>query len=388
MHHTTPNPLVLQSLLFCHDDLGSCLFREPSERELEFLQYYHGVQSLLTWDEMHRLQRTHRRGRLGYDLLPILGIMLLKLHYQIRTVKGTLSLLRENGNLKDMLAITMVPSEASVSRLSREVERIVDPSLLHERVIQAYALSMDRLAIGHLSIDSTTIEAREKPVKTRAQEAKANKKRGRKAKGSPEEQQHHERQARMEQERIAYLREPWETSLERLEKRCSLTAKQNSKGRRQWFIGYKAHLATDDYGVPMSFAVTGASVHDSKVAVPLMKKARETTDFLYVLLDKGYLSPVISDYVDMIERKAIIDRRAYKGVVSDPLDPASQRRYAARTTVERTNSELKDGFLPDIIYKRGSHARYEIGLAILLTTMKKVRNVLILYEQRQAYLVS
>ena len=303
-------------------------------------------------------------------------------------MKGTLSLLRENGNLKDMLAITMVPSEASVSRLSREVERIVDPSLLHERVIQAYALSMDRLAIGHLSIDSTTIEAREKPVKTRAQEAKANKKRGRKAKGSPEEQQHHERQARMEQERIAYLREPWETSLERLEKRCSLTAKQNSKGRRQWFIGYKAHLATDDYGVPMSFAVTGASVHDSKVAVPLMKKARETADFLYVLLDKGYLSPVISDYVDMIERKAIIDRRAYKGVVADPLDPASQRRYAARTTVERTNSELKDGFLPDIIYKRGSHARYEIGLAILLTTMKKVRNVLILYEQRQAYLVS
>ena len=84
----------------------------------------------------------------------------------------------------------------------------------------------------------------------------------------------------------------------------------------------------------------------------------------------------------------ISDRRAYKGLVADPLDPASQRQYAARTTVERTNSELKDGVLPDIIYKRGSHARYEIGLAILLTTMKKVRNVLILYEQRQAYLVS
>jgi hypothetical protein len=36
----------------------------------------------------------------------------------------------------------------------------------------------------------------------------------------------------------------------------------------------------------VSFAVTGASVHDSKVAVPLMKKARKITDFLYVLLDK------------------------------------------------------------------------------------------------------
>ncbi|WP_319755504.1 transposase [uncultured Sphaerochaeta sp.] len=83
--------------------------------------------------------------------------------------------------------------------------------------------------------------------------------------------------------------------MERLEMRCSITAKQNSKGKKQWFIGYKAHLATDDYGVPVSFAVTGASVHDSKVAVPLMKKARKTTDFLYVLLDKGYISPVINE---------------------------------------------------------------------------------------------
>jgi IS5 family transposase len=334
------------------------------------------------------LQRSHRRGRLGYDLLPILGIMLLKLHYQVRTVKGTLALLCENGNLKDMLGITRVPSEATVSRLSREVERIVDPSVLHDRVIQAYTSSMDRLAIGHLSIDSTTIGAREKPIKTRVQEAKANKKRGRKAKGSLEEQQYRERQARLEQERIACMQESFGESMAKLEMRCSITAKQNSKGKKQWFIGYKAHLATDDYGVPVSFAVTGASVHDSKVAVPLMKKARETTDFLYVLLDKGYISPVINDYVDMIGRKAIIDRRAYKGVVADPLDPASQRRYAARTTVERTNSELKDGFLPDTIYKRGAHARYEIALAILLTTMKKVRNVLILYEQHKANRVS
>ena len=112
-----------------------------------------------------------------------------------------------------------------------------------------------------------------------------------------------------------------------------------------------------------------------------MKKTRETADFLYALLDKGYINPAINDYVDMIGRKAIIDRRAYKGVVADPLDPASQKRYAARTTVERTNSELKDGYLPDVIYKRCCHARYEIALSVLLTTMKKVRNVLMLYEQ-------
>lgn len=158
-----------------------------------------------------------------------------------------------------------------------------------------------------------------------------------------EEQQYLERQAKVEQDRIAYLQESCETSLARLEKRCSITAKQNYEGKRLWFIGYKAHLATNDHGV------TGASVHDSKVAVPLMKKTREITDFWYVLLDKGYISLVINDYVDMIGRNAIIDRKSYKGVVADSLDPASQKLYIARTTVGRTNSELKDGFLPDIL---------------------------------------
>jgi len=388
MAHTTPNTLALQSLLFPSDAFTSCLFRQPSARELEFLQWFSAVQSLLSQDERRMLGRHHRRGRNGYALLGILGIMLLKLSYQQRTMKQTLQLLRENGNLKDMLAIARVPSEATVSRLSKEVEQIVHPSDLHGRVVQSYAKSLDRIAVGHLSIDSTTIEAREKPVKTRIPRAKTLEKRGRKAKGSVEEQQHRERQARHEQERIAYLQESFETSLGKLELRCSVTAKQNSKGKKQWFIGYKAHLATDDYGVPMSFAVTGASVHDSQVAVPLMKKTRETADFLYALLDKGYVSPVINDYVDMIGRKAIIDRRAYKGVVADPLDPASQKRYAARTTVERTNSELKDGYLPDVIYKRGSRARYEIALSVLLTTMKKVRNVLILYEQQETHRAS
>lgn len=381
MTHTTPTTVALQSLLFSSDALKSCLFRQPSERELEFLQCFSTVQSLLSQDERRMLSSHHHRGRNGYALSSILGIMLLKLLYQMRTMKGTLQLLQENGNLKDMLAITKVPSEATVSRLSKEVEEIVNPTDLHQRVVQAYTKSLDRLAVGHLSIDSTTIEAREKPVKTGTPKTKTNKKRGRKAKGSLEEHQYRERQAQMEQDRIAYLQESFEASLSRLEMRCSMTAKQNSKGKKQWFIGYKAHLATDDYGVPMSFAVTGASVHDSKVAVPLMKKTRGITDFWYVLLDKGYISPVINDYVDMIERKVIIDRKAYQGVVAAPLDPASQLRYTARTTVERTNSELKDGFLPDTIYKRGARARNEIALAILLTTMKKVRNVLILYEE-------
>lgn len=386
MHHSTPMKASLQSLLFSHQDISTCFSRKPTERELAFQSVFKSVQSLLASEESIQLSRFHSKGRTGYDLMAILGIMLLKLFYRQPTMKETLLLLQENGNLKDILGICSVPSPSSVSRLSRRVEKIVKPSELHERVIDLYSQEVKRV-IGHLSIDSTTIEAREKPYrnKDRAPEEHAEpRKRGRKRKGSQEEQEYREKQAKEAAAKRAYLAEPAEKSISELEIRCSLTAKQNSKGKKQWFIGYKAHLAVDDFGVPISYAVTGACVHDSKVAVPLLKIAHERSDFFYILLDKGYISQTINAYAESIERVVIVDKRSSKGEKASPLEPATALRYQARTTVERTNSELKDGFLPDKMYKRGPQARYEIELAILLTTMKKVRNMLLLKEQPKA----
>lgn len=384
MAYPTPNPSSLQSLLFDTEDFGSCFFREPSERELEFLGLYATVQQLLSPGELTCLLRGSIKGRVGYDLLSILGIMLLKLHFRQPTMKETLLLLRENGNLKDILGISTVPSQATACRLSRVVERVVDPAVLHERVIQAYKEAMDNRMVGHLSIDSTIIEAREKPFVKEKEASPAPvppKKKGRKKKGSPEEKAYLEQKARAERERLDYLAEDPLQSISRLEMRCSLTARQNSKGKRQWFIGYKAHLATDDFGVSVAYAVTGACVHDCKVAVPLMKTAHQRTDFLYALMDKGYLNPDIDAYAAMIGRKAIIDQRAHRSIAPLPMEKPEAARYKARTTVERTNSELKDGYLPDKIYRRGCHARYDIELAILLTTLKKARNVLLAREE-------
>ncbi|HPB41480.1 MAG TPA: transposase [Sphaerochaeta sp.] len=155
--------------------------------------------------------------------------------------------------------------------------------------------------VGHLSIDSTIIEAREKPfIKKKEKKVSPPKKKGRKKKGSPEEKEYRKQKALAEQERLNYLAEDILTSISRLEIRCSLTAKQNSKGKIQRFIGYKVHLATDDFGVPIAYIVTGACVHDCKAAVPLMKMAYQRTDFFYALMDKGYLNPDINTYADMI----------------------------------------------------------------------------------------
>ena len=388
MTHSTSTAFGLQSLLFSKEDLSTCFFRDPTNRELEFMSYFHGVQSLLSSDELLQLRRYHIKGRIGYDLIAILGIQLLKIHYRQPTMKETLLLLQENENLREILGICQVPSTASASRLARKVGKIVKPTILHERVIQAYKEGMNR-TVGHLSIDSTTIAAREKPF-VRAKEVVTPaipavlKKKGRKKKGSPEEKAYLEEKAETQREKREYLEENPERSLSELETRCSMTAKQNSKGKRQWFIGYKAHLATDDFGVTIAFAVTGACVHDCKVAVPLMKMANQRTDFFYALMDKGYLNPDINAYADKIGRKVIIDQRAHRSVAALPMEKADAVRYRARTTVERSNSELKDGFLPDKIYRRGSHARYDIELAILMTTMKKVWKMLLLKEESKA----
>ena len=311
-YHSVPS-VLLQPLLFSHDQLPNHFFRKPSGRELELLSYLHILRGLLTTEELRLLSLNNHLGRADYPLLSILSIMVLKLLYQQLTMRQTLLLLEENENLQMIVEIDGVPSEATMSRLSRQVEKIVNPNMLHERIMGLYQEVTGRTIIGHLSIDSTVIEAREKPIrgKRATQQQKKLKKRGRKKKGSVEEAEYLDRKAEEAQQLARYLAESPEISILELEKRCSLTAKQNSKGQRQWFIGYKAHMACDDFGVPVAFTVTGACVHDTQVAIPLMKLAQRNFDFFYTLMDKGYVSADIEAYVQMIGRRAIIAQRSY-----------------------------------------------------------------------------
>lgn len=381
-YHTVPS-VLLQPLLFSHDQLPNHFFRKPSERELELLSYLRILRGLLTAEELRLLSLSNHLGRTGYPLLSILSIMVLKLLYQQLTVRQTLQLLKENENLRMIVEIDTVPSEATMSRLSRQVEKIVDPTILHERIMGLYQEATDRI-IGHLSIDSTVIEAREKPIRSkRATQQQKPKKRGRKKKGSAEEAEYQARKAKEERQLAQYMVESPEISISELEKRCSLTAKQNSKGQRQWFIGYKAHMACDDFGVPVAFTVTGASVHDTQAAIPLMKRTQRNFDFLYALMDRGYVSADIEAYVQMIGRRAIIAQRTYRGRPPPQMDPPTALRYEARTTIERTNGELKDGYLPVKLYRKGEQARYDISLAILLTTIKKVLAVVSMIQDQE-----
>jgi hypothetical protein len=152
MENYKPKSFDLQALLFTSEEISCCFFREPSERELEFMSFFLTLQSLLTVKEYHQLCRRQKKGRPGYDLLTILALQLLQLHFKQPTMKETL-LLKENSNVRDILSLKKVPSCSTVSRLSRQVERIVDPQLLHQRLINDFYDEMDNRIVGNLSVD-------------------------------------------------------------------------------------------------------------------------------------------------------------------------------------------------------------------------------------------
>jgi hypothetical protein len=54
------------------------------------------------------------------------------------------------------------------------------------------------------------------------------------------------------------------------------------------WIGYKLHVDVNDCGLPISAVLTAASLHESQVAVPLMKMTSERLDYLYDLMDSAY----------------------------------------------------------------------------------------------------
>jgi hypothetical protein len=67
-------------------------------------------------------------------------------------------------------------------------------------------------------------------------------------------------------------------ALEELPNVCDVGAKKNSKGFQETGIGYKLHADVNDCGLPISVALTAASVHDSQVAIPLMKMSSAKVD--------------------------------------------------------------------------------------------------------------
>jgi len=100
-------------------------------------------------------------------------------------------------------------------------------------------------------------------------------------------------------------------------------------------------------------AVTAASLHDSQVAVPLMKMTSQRVDYLYDVMDAAYDAKTIYEVSRSLGHVPIIDKNGRgKGVI--PLAPHEAARYRERSVAERFNSRLKEDFGAGNVMVRGA----------------------------------
>jgi hypothetical protein len=239
--------------------------------------------------------------------------------------------------------VSDVPSESTFSRAFAEYAK----SGLGDRVHNALVENcLKPELIGHISRDATAIEGREKPVKKAPKRKRAPRKRGRPAKG---EQREPKEQKRLERQR----EQSAEEALEELPVFCDVGTKKNSKGFKETWIGYKLHADVNDCGFPVSVALTAASVHDSQVAIPLMKMSSAKVDYLYDLMDAAYDAGPIYEVSKSLGHVPIIDKNS-RGKEVVPMAPHEAVRYNERTVAERFNSRMKEEFGANNVMVRGA----------------------------------
>jgi hypothetical protein len=123
--------------------------------------------------------------------------------------------------------------------------------------------------------------------------------------------------------------------------------------------------------------LTGARVHDSQAAIPLMTMSTERVTYLYDLMDSAYDARAIREHSIQLGHRPITDHplryhktgerkvplrknsRSWKRVVdlelrAEEITWAERDRFAERTMVERMFSRLKDEFGARVIRVRGT----------------------------------
>ena len=152
---------------------------------------------------------------------------------------------------------------------------------------------------------------------------------------------------------------------------CGVGIKQNSKGYRETWIGGKLHISVVDGDIPITAIYSGANVHDSSVALPLIKETTKKVNYFFDLEDAGYDADIIREFSEQNGHRPIIDINPKNSqVLRDKIEliedekkkfeyfrlPESSdiHHYNQRSMVERVNKYLKDDFGCDKIYYQGA----------------------------------
>jgi hypothetical protein len=299
-----------------------------------------------------------------------------KAFYNVTDTKALRERLRGDASLRKVcgwMRQADVPSESTFSRAFLEFAETELLDVVHDAVVRHYV--GDRPALN-ASTDSTAIPARERPASrakpaandptaqpmTDETPAPPQRKRGRPKKGetpSPKDLTRLERQLTQEPE-IALLELPTA---------CNVGCKTNSQGNKDYWIGFKLHVQVDEACLPLAALTTAASVHDSQVAIPLMKLTARRCRVCYELMDRAYDAGAIRHAAEAAGHVPIIASVRRRGEErAKELEPDRAEHYKGRTVVERFNARLKDEFGGLMVRVRGHrkvHAHLMFGLLVI-----------------------
>jgi transposase len=279
-----------------------------------------------------------RMGRRRIDRRAIARAFIAKAFYDLPTTDLLIEMLCLQPTLRKLCGFARkcdVPSSATFSRVFKEFSE----TDLGDRVLEAMVKKhVGEQFVMHASTDATEIDAREKGVAkaTEPRSSKPSKKRGRPKKGEVCEAKCPTRIDQQLQETVPH-------SIAQLSRVCNWGTKTNSQGHKHSWKGYKTHITWADGNIPLAAITTSASVHDSQVAIPLIRTAAERVKIVYDLMDAAYGAAGIRKASEDLGHVLIVDPKPHNGAVAW-FSPAECERYKERTTAERGNSRLKDEF--------------------------------------------
>jgi len=254
-----------------------------------------------------------------------------------------------------------IPSEATFSRAFGELSDLDVAQKTQEKFVLEY---LSEKTFFYNATDATKIPLRQKPSKVEKERPKP-KKRGRPKKG--------ETRDTIKPSIIRQQKEMQDVDemLECVSTKCGVGVKQNSKGNREVWIGGKLHISVVDGDIPITAFYSGANVHDSSVALPLMTETSARVNYLYDLQDAGYDADIIREHSRNLGHRPIIDINPKNSrVLKEKIELIKHEKelfqelnqhlnldtehYNQRSMVERVNKYLKDDYGCDKIYYQGS----------------------------------
>jgi DNA-binding transcriptional regulator GbsR (MarR family) len=298
------------------------------------------------------------------DRVQIARAFIAKSVYNFQTTSDLIDRLRIDRSLRILCGwrySNEIPSEATFSRAFKELSDFKIAEKTHEQFVKEY---LSEKTFFYNATDATKIPLREKAVKKEKIE-KVKYKAGRPKKGETREPI---------KPKILELQKGMQTVEEKLtlvSRECGVGIKQNSKGNREVWIGGKLHISAVDGDIPITAFYSGANVHDSSVALPLMQETSKRVNYLYDLQDAGYDADIIREFslkhnhrpiIDINpknskELKAKIELIEHEQKIFKDLNQhlnSDKQHYNQRSMVERVNAYLKDNFGCNKIYYQGA----------------------------------